>query len=60
MPTYYCRDCEKQVNRGEAHVRSVNFEQVAYCHACWDVRNGSAVVPEQRPAFDDARNPVHH
>jgi len=58
MSTYICRDCEQPVNRGEAHVRSVNFEQVAYCHDCWTARRSATSIPEPRPAFEEVRDPA--
>jgi hypothetical protein len=56
--TYICRDCEQPVNRAEAHVRSVNFEQVAYCPECWSARRGT-LVPEPRMNPEGVREDVY-
>jgi DNA-directed RNA polymerase subunit RPC12/RpoP len=60
MGTYICRDCEKPVNRAEAHIRSVNFEQVAYCPDCWSRRRTEASVPEPRLSPDLVPDPAAH
>jgi hypothetical protein len=61
MGTYFCRDCEQPVNRGVAHLRSVNFEQVAYCPDCWAAHRAAAMaIPEPRMSPDDARDPAVH
>jgi hypothetical protein len=61
MGSYNCRDCERAVNRAEAHVRSVDFQQVAFCRDCWSARSAAAnAVPEPRMSPDYARDPAAH
>ena len=61
MGSYICRDCETPVNRALAHVRSVNFQQVAFCRDCWSARKAaSGAVPEPRTSPDYARDPAVH
>ena len=61
MGSCICRDCEQSVNRAEAHVRSVNFEQVTFCSDCWTARMAAAgAVPEPRTSPDYARDPAAH
>ena len=52
--TYTCNDCQQPVNRADAHLRSVNFEQIAYCHDCWTTRHApaDAVIPQPRGSAD--------
>jgi hypothetical protein len=45
------------MRRSEALIRSINFQQVAYCRDCWATNHGSP-VPLPRAAYDDA--PVSH
>ena len=42
-----CTVCHRDVAPWDAHIRSVMFEQVAWCGPCWDVR---ALIPAQRVA----------
>lgn len=59
MGTYICRDCDQPVNRGDAHVRSVNFEQVAFCPSCWVAHRAALIVPEPRLAPDSVREEAY-
>jgi hypothetical protein len=56
MTTYICEDCGQALRRSEALLRSVRFEQVAYCRDCWS-DNHATVVPAPRGAYDD--QPAH-
>lgn len=53
MSRYTCEDCGQSLNRSEALLRSIAFQQVAYCRDCWTT-NHTSVVPSPRPAYDDA------
>jgi len=57
MVTYTCSDCGRSMRRSEALIRSINFQQVAYCRDCW-ATNHASPVPLPRAAYDDA--PVSH
>jgi hypothetical protein len=39
-----CEDCGQPIPNGAAHIRSVLFSQVAYCGACWAIRNITTVL----------------
>ena len=52
---YICHDCGQSVNRGEARMRSIRFEQVAYCADCWAEFHAETAVPGPRLAIDEAR-----
>lgn len=56
MSRYVCEDCGQSLNRSEALLRSIAFQQVAYCRDCWS-RNHAGPVPTPRAAYDDA--PLH-
>lgn len=49
---YRCHSCDKEVRRGEAKVRSISFQQVAYCLDCYD-REHSPAIPEQRSSLEE-------
>lgn len=53
MATYTCSDCGVILRRSEALIRSINFQQVAYCRDCWSTNHASP-VPAPRAAYDDA------
>jgi DNA-directed RNA polymerase subunit RPC12/RpoP len=48
---YRCHSCDREVRRGEAKIRSISFQQVAYCPDCWD-RDHAPVVPAQRVSLE--------
>lgn len=48
--TYECHDCGQPVRRGEARVRSVNFEQVYFCRDCWEERHPTPVPAQRAPS----------
>jgi hypothetical protein len=60
MGHYLCCDCERPVNRAEAHVRSVNFVQVAYCADCWITHRAAMAVPEPRLSQEHVSDPAAH
>jgi hypothetical protein len=33
-----CEDCGTTMTRGNAHIRSVALQQVAFCDPCWSLR----------------------
>jgi hypothetical protein len=39
-----CDDCDEPIPNGQAHIRSVNFRQVAWCDFCHLVRIGNALI----------------
>ena len=53
--SYICRDCLETVGNGDAILRSVSFQVVAYCRDCWAEFHSDEVVPAPRRAFDDVR-----
>lgn len=53
MSNYTCSDCGTSLRRSEALIRSVAFQQVAYCRDCWST-NHSSPVPMQRVSHEDA------
>lgn len=53
MNTYTCEDCGQALRRDEALLRSVRFQQVAYCRDCWSSNHATVVVPAPRVAYDD-------
>ena len=53
---YEGHDCGQQVRRGEARVRSINFEQVYFCQDCWAARH-PVQVPAPRPAPNSSTVP---
>ena len=57
MTIYTCHDCLGSVPAGEALLRSISFEQVAYCRDCWEQKH-HGVVPAPRRSPEDAWNPV--
>lgn len=52
MSTYTCNDCGETLRRSEALLRSIAFQQVAYCRDCWST-NHTSVVPSPRTSYDD-------
>jgi hypothetical protein len=49
MATYFCYECDEEVNSAIALVRSVNFEQVAFHRECWTTYAADlAAVPQPR------------
>lgn len=56
MSRYACEDCGQSLNRSEALLRSIAFQQVAYCRDCWSTNHASP-VPMPRTAYEDA--PLH-
>lgn len=51
--THHCHTCRQPIPAGLAHLRSVNFELVAYCGPCFDLERAFvapavAPVPVQR------------
>lgn len=42
-----CADCEAPIPNGRAFLRTIAFEQVAFCSHCWAVRSG-VLVPLPR------------
>ena len=57
MTIYSCHDCRETITPGEALLRSISFQQVAYCRQCWQ-QNHSDVVPAPRRSPDEARRPI--
>lgn len=49
---YRCHSCDQEVRRGEAKIRSISFEQVAYCVDCYAREHGPS-VPEQRSSLEE-------
>jgi len=49
---YRCHSCDQEVRRGEAKVRSISFQQVAYCVDCWE-RDHEPEVPTQRVSLEE-------
>lgn len=41
---HVCHDCHQPIPRGEAVLRAVSFESLAFHRECWALR----LVPEQR------------
>lgn len=39
MARYTCTDCQRPIENGQAHIRSVMFQQVAWCRVCWAIRH---------------------
>ncbi len=39
MNRHQCRECGDPIPNGQAHIRSENFRQVAWCDFCWLVRH---------------------
>lgn len=52
MGTCTCVNCQSVIQRTQAHIRSVAFRQVAYCHTCW-LELYPPEVPAQRRSADD-------
>ena len=50
--SYICRDCLDDVGNGDAILRSVSFQVVAYCRPCW-AQHEDLVVPAPRRSVDD-------
>ena len=53
MTIYSCHDCLGPVPAGEALLRSISFQQVAYCRPCWE-QNHAGIVPAPRRSPEDA------
>ncbi len=53
MNRFTCEDCGLEMRRSEALLRSVRFQQVAYCRDCWSANHATVVVPAPRVAYDD-------
>jgi hypothetical protein len=51
--SYICRDCLADVGTGDAILRSVSFQVVAYCRPCWE-KHEDMVVPTPRRSVDEA------
>ena len=51
--SYICRDCLDDVGNGDAILRSVSFQVVAYCRPCWE-KHEEMVVPAPRRSVDEA------
>ena len=51
--SYICRDCLDDVGNGDAILRSVSFQVVAYCRPCWE-QHEEMVVPAPRRSVDEA------
>ena len=49
---YRCHSCDREVRRGEAKIRSISFQQVAYCTDCW-ARDHESAVPTQRSSLEE-------
>jgi hypothetical protein len=57
VTTYTCQDCQRAVPSGDALLRSIAFEQVAYCRECWEHEH-RGVVPAPRRSPEDAWLPA--
>ena len=57
--TYICRDCLDDVGNGDAILRSVSFQVVAYCRSCWQENHADFVVPAQRRSVEEAADTAH-
>ena len=44
-----CRDCLIAVPAGEAVIRTISFQPVAYCRPCWDGLHSDRPVIEPMP-----------
>jgi hypothetical protein len=44
MIRHQCHDCGDPIPNGTAHIRSSMFRQVAYCGACWAVRQRATIL----------------
>ena len=53
--SYICRDCLDDVGTGDAILRSVSFQVVAYCRPCWE-KHEEMVFPAPRRSADEAAN----
>ena len=51
--SYICRDCLDDVGTGDAILRSVSFQVVAYCRPCWE-KHEDMVIPGPRRSADEA------
>lgn len=44
MIHHHCAECGESIPNGQAHIRSISFEQVAWCDLCWKIREGNALI----------------
>ena len=51
--TYICRDCLNDVGNGDAILRSVSFQVVAYCRDCWQENHSDLAVPAPRRSVEN-------
>jgi len=55
--SYICRDCLDDVGTGDAILRSVSFQVVAYCRPCWEKHEEIAFPSPRRSADEAAKAP---
>jgi hypothetical protein len=48
--SYICRDCLETVGNGDAILRSVSFQVVAYCRECWQDFHAAPLAADVVPA----------
>jgi len=55
MATIYCYECDEEVGRAIAIMRSVNFEQVAFHRECWTLYAAEIAIPQPRASTEDVQ-----
>ena len=56
MASIYCYECDEEVSRAIAIMRSVNFEQVAFHRECWAAYAAEIAIPQPRASTENVQH----